>query len=277
MIMSGRKDRLGLSAVVLAAALTMLLATPTFASDPTRGTGGEPVGDDTVLPLTPEQRTSVLLKESLLAGALADQAADGITPDYACIYEPCEPRSKALTVYPRQQAKGIYCGPAVVQIVSNYSWGKTGSQNAYSQQTISDNWTHTDANQQTYLGDEITGMNLASVKPVGFVYAQKHNPTYSNWHATIIEDVHGWRMPLAAGVIPWKTGGTYHLVSWNKVSNTGHYIELHGYSGYISDPTKSVYFSDTAGTYADSVAGNYYQNSYAVYQTMMYNNGNMIW
>lgn len=278
MSLSRRRNRSALAVFMLATVLTIPLATPAEAAGPTRGTGGETPGTDTVLPLTPEQQASVLLKEAVLANAASGtEAPGGMSPDFACIYDPCEPHSRALNVYARQQTKSIYCGPAVVQVASNFTWGKTGSNNKYTQQQISDNWTHTDAHGQTYLGDEITGMNSASAKPAGFVYAQKHNPTYLDWHGTIIEDVYGWNMPLAAGVIPWKSGATYHLVSWNIVSNGGHYIELHGYSGYISDTYKYVYFSDTAGTYANSVAGNYYQDSYAVYETMIYNSQNMIW
>jgi hypothetical protein len=260
--------------------LTAAVASPVAGTRPTTtAPGGEPPGDDSVLSLTPEQEASRLEMEALIQQVIANGAGGGdeIGPDYVCQFEPCEPSVKVLTVYPRQQKKSYYCGPAVVQVVSNFSWGKTGSNNKYSQQTISDNWTHTDQNGQTYLVDEIRGMNQASVRPPNFEYMQKHNPTYDNWHGTIIAGGYFWDLPLAAGVIPWKQGGTYHLKSWNIVSNGGHYLELHGYEGRVGSATRSVHFSDTAGTYADSVAANWEQDSYAVYQTMMYNNGNMIY
>lgn len=260
--------------------LLVAVAVPVSAAGPAARPGGEPPGDDTVLPLTLEQEASRTVKGQVIQQILTSDErplSRDVTPEYVCEFEPCEPSVRQLTVYPRQQAKSYFCGPAVVQIVSNYSWGKTGSNNRYSQQAISDSWTNTDANGQTFLADEIYGMNQATVRPPNFVYLQLHGPSYDTWHATIIAGVYYWEMPLAAGVIPWKQGETYHLVSWQVVSNGGHYIELHGYQGRVGDATRSVYFSDTAGTYAQSVAANWQQNSYAVYKTMMYNNQNMIY
>lgn len=285
--MSVQKSLLrSVTAVVTVVLLTLLATAPAFAAKPHDVTGGEPPGNDMVLPLTPEQEASRLLKEELIGGIMSSHGSDGgITPQYVCQFEPCEPTLYVLTVYPRQQDKGYFCGPGVVQIVSSYSWGKTGTQNKYSQQTISDTWTRTEADidgdghpdNQTYLAYEIAGMNGASVLPPNFAYMQKHNPTFTNWHSTIIAGTYYWHLPLAAGVIPRKQGAQYYLSSWNKVSNGGHYIELHGYQGRATDALRYVYYSDTAGTYADSVAANWKQGSYAVYETMMYNNGNMIY
>lgn len=276
-------------ALGLATLLSLAVAAPSIAADPRAGTGtgGEPPGDNRVLPLTPSQQKSRVLKEALIqrvpltrganqsrelinpsGGPVAAQSAQAASgPAYGTI----------LNISPRQQTKSYYCGPAVVQLVSNYSHQMAPSANWYTQQRISDLWTKTDANGQTYLGDLINGMNGASVLPSGFAYIQKHNPTFTDWHNTIISGVYDWRMPLAAGVIPRKSGATYRLVSWNIVSNAGHYIEIHGYVGFVQNPQKWVFFSDTAGMYASSTAGNYKQSSFAVYKTMMYNNGNMVY
>lgn len=262
----------GASALLVA----LLGATSVLAAGPTPRTGGEPPGDSKVLPLTPEQYASKQLKDGFIAGLLAGAAGtDGA--DYVCQFDPCEPFSQALDSYPRQQIKSYYCGPATVQIASSQSWGLTGGAYKYTQREISDNWTHTDANGQTFLSDAIDGMNGASRLPANFVYLQLHNPSYDEWHAAIIMDVVQYEMSLAAGVIPWKTGAAYHLLSWNIQSNGGHYIELHGYSGRIGDANRYVDYSDPAGTYADSIAANWHQLSYPVYQTMMYNNGNLVY
>lgn len=262
--------------VTIVLVLTLVLTATAAAAGPS-GTGGEAPGDNTILPLTPEQKASLDYRQSLFGSSTFMAPDASVSPQYACNFDPCEPASRSLTVYARQQTKSYFCGPAVVQVVSNYSWGKTGSNDKYTQQHISDSWTHTDANGQTYLGDEVSGMNAASARPANFAYMQLHAPSYDGWHGTIIQDVYWWQMPLAAGVIPWKSDGAYHLVSWKKVSNGGHDIELHGYVGRVGDATRYVWFSDVAGTYADSIAANYEQSSYAVYQTMMYNNKNMIW
>jgi hypothetical protein len=165
--------------LVVAVLLAGAIAGSASAARPTYTPGGEPPGDDSVLPLTPEQEASRAVKEAIIEQLITDGTDGGITPQYVCQFEPCEPSTKQLTVYARQQTKSYYCGPAVVQIVSNFSWGKTGTANKYTQKTISDNWTHTDANGQTYLGDEINGMNQATKRPSNFVYMQKHNPTFA--------------------------------------------------------------------------------------------------
>jgi hypothetical protein len=57
----------------------------------------------------------------------------------------------------------------------------------------------------------------------------------------------------------------------------GHYISVYGYLGLPEEAGRWVYYSDTAGTYAQSTAQNVQQGSYAVWMTMMYNNGNMVY
>jgi hypothetical protein len=139
--------------------------------------------------------------------------------------------------------------------------GRTGTANKYTQKTISDNWTQTDANGETYLGDEINGMNQATKRPSNFVYCRSTTRRSTTGTGRSSEGVYYWGLPLAAGVIPAIEDATYQLVSWNRVSNSGHYLELHGYEGRVGSSSPDVYFSDTAGTYADSVAANWKQAS----------------
>lgn len=146
--------------------------------------------------------------------------------------------------------------------------------NKYGQVTISQNWTRTDVNGQTYLGDLITGMNgstaNSSRRPSNFTYYALLPSSFTHWHNTIVSGIYDWRMPLATLVIPYGSGRQYRLTSWPVVSDTGHYIAIGGYNGLAGTPGRTVRYSDTAGTYASSTAANYSQDSYPVYQTMVY-------
>jgi hypothetical protein len=266
--------------------------------------GGEPQGDDTVLPLTAAQKASRDQKEAVIAAIADGTGGGGGVTTMACPVPTgagtasttgpavsselvvaqavaCPtPTVYTLSASPRQQTKSYFCGPAVVQVVSNSTWGFS-STNKYSQQAISDTWTRTDVNTQTFLVDFIRGMNGASRLPSGFAYMQKHSPTFSDWHTTIVGGIYNWRMPLAASVRPHEPGAFYYIVSWPNAKSAAHYIGLFGYRGFASTTNldRKVYYTDTAGTYAASgvKAGNFWDISYDVYQTMMMNNKNMVY
>ena len=284
---------------IVTALLCAQVATPTFGAKPpsTPVGGGDPPGDDVILLLTAEQAASRERKEALIArvngGSGGEQGTQSSCPtpestnlDMASGMEAevtasCyTPSQWTLAARPRQQEKSYYCGPAVVQVVSNYSWRLT-STNKYSQTTISNTWTKTDATGQTYLADFIKGMNGASKRPSGFAYMQKSSPSFSNWHSTIVSGIYDWRMPLAAGVRPHEPGATYWIISWPVAKSAAHYIGIFGYQGFAASPNSSrkVYYTDTAGPYAAAGvnAGNFWDISYDVYQTMMMNNGNMVY
>lgn len=287
---------------IIAITLTVLFSQVSLgdlaAKDPPAVTvgGGDPPSDDRVLPLSAEQRASRDRKEAMIA-QVAQASAAGEVGTMSCPVPNGEtnavegmdselsscgatPRKWTLPASPRQQANYYYCGPAVVQVVSNYSWAYASS-NKYSQSTISQRWTKTDATKQTYLGDFIYGMNGASRLPYGFVYAQKHQPSFSTWHTTIVSGIYNWRMPLAAGVRPHEHGAYYYIVSWPVPKSAGHYIGIFGYDGFASTSnlSRKVYYTDTAGPYAAAgvKAGNFWDISYDVYKTMMMNNGNMVY
>jgi hypothetical protein len=271
---------------------------------PGAGTGGEPAGSEAILPLSAEQQASRDQKEQLIANTAlrgdgsqlaasscptptgstdGASSSEQVSAQTAGCYQPYR---FVLAVYPRQQQRGDYCGPAVAQIVSNFSWGLTGSANKYSQATIA-SWAGTSAVDCTgdgiadagsCLGNLIWAMNQATRRPSGFAYMQKHRPTFTAWHNTIISGVFDWRLPLAAGVRPWTLNNQYRLISWTKQSHGGHYIELHGYEGYATSASRYVFYSDTAGAAASgTAAGNWQQSSNVVYITMMDHHGNMIY
>lgn len=185
--------------------------------------------------------------------------------------------SDFVAIYPRQQIKSYFCGPATVQQVINYTRGIfTWDQriNFRTQQQISDWWLLTDANGGTSPYRERVGMNAGSILPPGFVYYEYQVTSGADWHGKIITDVTGWNMPLTAAVAPRDIGATYFLSSWANSTpvNTGHWIVMRGYYGKW-DGTRGplVYYTDSSGG-AGGSTGRFYDPSFDVYQTLIHTN-----
>ncbi len=220
----------------------------------------------------------------------------GITPQGVCEggeNPPCQqlpPSSYSLATHARHQHRWFYCGAAVVQVVSNYTRGYTststcggdgcpGGTNRYDQHTISNSWTKTDLHGETWLGDLVAGLNGASIKPAGYIYAHWTNPSWSEFHNAIKVDTYTWRMPLAARVDPKHTGSNYYLASWASApaGDYGHYVTLRGYSG-SSQSTAYAYYNDSSGGVDEhtgvavlGATGAFSNKSNTVYQTMVNN------
>lgn len=287
------------ASLLLVLVLLLGVSVPTVtAADPPAG-GGNPPSNNKVLPLTREQKASKSAKEELIARVAGRSTSDGAattscpTPTSTSASGAASASANTTTsscyipfkfvlgnVNPRQQEKWYWCGPAVGQVMSNYSWGMGAAQNKYTQAQIA-SWMRTEINRQTFLGDFIAGVNRATRRPSNFVYLQKHAPSFTNWHNTIISGVYNWRLPLAAGVNPHPTWADYYIISWPEPKNAAHYIELHGYEGYATTANGSrwVFYSDTAGPYAAAGmrAGNFRDISWDVYRTMMANTGDMVY
>jgi hypothetical protein len=275
-------------------AVAAVLGVSAVAPPPARADGGlggvEGSTDPGPGPLTPEQEASRDLRlaqvEALINGG------GGIAPMGVCEGDeppPCQgtpPAQYALSTHARHQHRWFYCGPAVVQVISNYTWGYTstsecgahcgGGVNKYGQHTISDNWTDTDVHGQTYVGDLVYGLNQASVIPDGFIYAYWESPSWSEFHGAIKVDTYTWRMPLAPRVDPRHTNSSYYLYSWRNESpgDYGHYIVLRGYNG-SSQSTALAYYNDSSGGVDEHTGvqvlgdtGAFDDYSYTVWQTM---------
>jgi hypothetical protein len=269
--------------------LTAIVTTPSYAADPRAG-GGEPSSDkNLVLPLTPEIQASLRKKQASLKNFSA-KVARGAQVGISAVGLPA---SYTLSTRARHQHRWYYCGPAVVQVASNYTWGivvdNAGSEsttgNQYKQSTISSRWTKTDVTLQTYLADFITGMNKASDIPFDPFYVQWHAPTWTEFHNAVANDAVNWFMPAAAGITPREPGSSYFLASWRNATpgNYGHYIALRGYSGF-SQSSAIMYYNDSSGG-KDEVSGetilgstgSFTDVSFTVYKTMMNHNKNLIY
>jgi hypothetical protein len=247
-------------------------------------------------PLTAEDQAALGAKVAqvhvLLGNAWA--RSGGIAPQSV----PCEPgqpppclplqSSYILATHARHQHRSFYCGPATVQVVSNYTWGYTetsecgahcSGNNKYGQHEISDDWTKTDLHGETYVGDLRYGLNQASDRPGIFVYEYGTDLSWEAFHDDIIVDTWWWHMPLAARVDPKDDDTDYFLTSWATVpaGEYGHWITLRGYTGDVQS-TARVYYNDSSGgvdehtgvrIYGDTGAFN--DKSYTVYRTMKSN------
>ena len=279
--------------VFVLVALTGWLAAgiPAAAKSPQSAAGGGELANPGVLELTPEQQAALPGKLAALQHVMGvTTLAPGVV---SATSTDNPPATATLPLYARHQRRWFYCGPATVQVISNASWGyyssstdgQSSATNKYTQSTISANWTKTDSNLQTNLGDLITGLNSASRRPSGFVYVQMSKPSWDTFHNAIITDVWHYGMGLAAHVNPNKTGSTYHLYSWKNVApgDYGHYIPLRGYSGFTQS-TALAYYDDSSGG-RDEVTGQvilgatgaFSDPSYTVYMTMMNRYGNLVW
>lgn len=185
-----------------------------------------------------------------------------------------------VSLYARQQDTNIYCGPATVQVVSNYAWGIfSNTQNHFTQEHISDTWVKADANGGTSASTEKAGMNgsTSGHRPCHgstcFVYDDYQVTSGYDWHAKIITDIHDWNMPLTAAVAPHDVGYAYFLTSWPNANTTGHWIAIRGYYGaYDGTSAAYVYYADSSGNGMGGSTGLFGDPSLVVYKTLIKQN-----
>ena len=200
-------SRLSRSRVRAAWALSMsllalsLLAPGASAAGPSKG---QPAADDQEgPPLTPAEQHIVDLKMQVAASVAAAQL-QGLAPDGSG-----EPQAYLATYY-RAQNKSIYCGPAAVQVVSNYAWKMAATASKYTQSYISTTWTKTDANGQTLVYLERDGLNgsTAGHVPANFIYSLYQPTGGSDWYNKLVTDISTFKMPQVPSVAPHDVGAT---------------------------------------------------------------------
>jgi hypothetical protein len=259
--------------------------------------GGPAAGSDSgasdpgYVPLTPAQEQLVSLKfqEAAVQQAAAEQwlAANSGQSQSGSGMQPTMPippgggPGGVVTTYARAQASSIYCGPAAVQVVSNYAWGMSSGSDKWSQWYISSHWTYTDTYGQTYVYRERIGLNSASAGhlPANFVYAEYQPTNGSDWYNKLITDVSSFSMPQVANLAPHDPGASNWLHSWPVPTSgpAGHYITLYGWSQYwngTSGPT--VYYDDSAGD-GGYGAGAYMDPALTVWGTIYNHTDWVIW
>ena len=165
-----------------------------------------------------------------------------------------------LAVEARDQINGWYCGPAVGQVIANYSWAMPAGANKYRQADLAV-WMSTDINGGTGSWNMERGLETAT-------WASPRRPANWDWIVTRLEDTDrdGWvgdqldayvrsnishsRMPLAISVKPYAPDSPSGapLSSWQEpVWSVGHWVSIYGWM-HVHDGTDRarMYFTDSS-------------------------------
>jgi hypothetical protein len=269
--MSSRSFR---TALLCAMVLAAVAVGPAAAAKPTVPPGKAPPSV-TEPPLTPEQLAASDQKVAAAQAYLASVGAgdqellslscvtptattDASTPD-AAVTQACAVPQGFLAVEARDQIFGHYCGPAVGQVIANYSWAMAPGWNVFSQQQLAA-WMGTDANGGTSSQALANGLEIATRgaprRPA--VWTWIVTPLRDNdgdghvgdeLHGFIRANVSGSRMPLAFSLKPHDRFARYRLSSWPfPVNSPGHWIAGYGWVGNYSNWNElaRTYYTDSS-------------------------------
>ena len=257
------------AAVLAASILSMLAAAPAAAAKPIKP-NPQPAGER---PLTTEEQAA---SDRRVAAALAHvnsvlasgqdlvslacvtpNAAPGST-EAAALAAECPPPQGFLGVEARDQTFGHYCGPAVGQVIANYSWAIGPGVNKYTQGRIA-GWMGTDTFGQTDAPRLEDGLEAATAgaprKPPGWDWVVTNltdidgdRSTGDELHAFLRSNISVSKMPMAIPVKPHASTSAFNLPSWPKpVSSVGHWIAAYGWLGnWTGTDTARLYYTDSS-------------------------------
>lgn len=282
--------------VLLAAGLmTALTVTPAAAKRPIPSIPDEPA-------LTAEQQAASDAKVAAAEAYVAQYAASGAgLVSLACISPQgagteggttpmagCLTPSAALSVEARDQTKGHYCGPAVGQVIANYTWAVAGGANKYSQGTIA-GWMGTDVNLSTSASELVYGLERATAgaprRPSNWAWVitslsdtDGDGAVGDQLHDYVRSNVSGSKMPLAFAVKPHDRNSRYHLSSWPKVvDSVGHWIAGYGwYALWTNSDTPRVYYTDSSKDEGGST-GKYWDPTRHIAALIMEHTKRLVW
>jgi len=164
-----------------------------------------------------------------------------------------------LAVEARDQIRGHYCGPAVGQVIANYSWAMAAGRDVFTQFQLA-GWMGTDANGGTSSQALANGLETAT-------RGAPRRPAVWQWVVTQLRDgdgdghvgdeLHGYiranvsgsRMPLAFSLKPHDRFAKYRLSSWPfPVNSPGHWIAGYGWVGNYSNSNElaRTYYTDSS-------------------------------
>jgi hypothetical protein len=265
-------------AMLVAALILAAGAKPVSAAGPARS------GPIVERPLSPEEQAASDRKVTAALHYLASASAqafgrvtlacatpDGGTPqatrserqDLSALGGPsttadCDVPSDFLGVSARDQTRGHYCGPAVGQVIANYTWAVQLDANKYTQAKIAV-WMRTDELGGTSAFTMADGLDIATARAPRL-------PANWDWVVTTLEDtdrdgtvgdqlhnyvranISGARMALAIPLKPHEKNGRFHLSSWPQpVSSPGHWIAAYGWRGlYDGTDFSRLYYTDSS-------------------------------
>ena len=220
-------------------------------------------------PLTAEQQAASDRKVAAAQAYLAGIAAEGtdlvslqcVTPTGATAQaEPqaCFVPQAYLPVEARDQVFGHYCGPAVGQVIANYTWAVAPGANRFTQAQLAA-WMGTDANGGTSSQALANGLEIATrgaprrpavwqwvVTPLGDSDRDGH--TGDELQGFVRANISGSKMPLAFSLKPHDPRSGFYLISWPRpVVSVGHWISAYGwYSNYTGNDFARIYYTDSS-------------------------------
>lgn len=215
-------------------------------------------------------------------------AVGGLAAGNDATINACTVPSAFLSVQPRQQTKNHYCGPAVGQVIANYSWKVASGANKYTQDKIAE-WMKTNVFGQTNAPELAAGLQKATAgsprHPAGFAWGftnlqdlDANRATADELHDYVRTAVSHWRMPLAIAVKPHDRNSQFHLSSWpNEVNSPGHWVAAYGwYSFFIGTHGARVYFADSSKNQGGGT-GTYWNSTLSLATMIGEHTGRFVW
>ena len=220
-------------------------------------------------PLTADQRAASDRKVAAARAYLAQVAASGadlvslscVTPTGVtaqAVPMACSVPQGYLSVEARDQTFGHYCGPAVGQVIANYSWAVASGVNKFTQGRIA-GWMGTDANGGTSSQSLANGLETATRgaprRPAGWQWvvtpltdSDRDGHTGDELQGFVRSNISGSKMPLAFSLKPHDPNSRFYLISWPRpVVSVGHWISIYGwYSNYTGNETARIYYTDSS-------------------------------
>lgn len=265
---SGQSNRWGGGAVARAVVLAALLLWP---------------ADALAAPATARPGSSAASQHAASAAFLQQKLA--VSRSLAA--RPDLPASKVLPTRARQQTTDYNCGPAVAQVIINYTRGISSS--GLDGARRSTNWA-TQATIERWMGTSIYGTGAPGIRE-GLNHAGGLRKPFREWsysvertggpvafHDKVVTDIAIYEMPLAMAINPHMARvGIFHLASWpDERPRARHWIAIRGYEGLSGSPFPIVHYSDSSGGYGGGT-GNYWDLSVVLHDVNDRNRGRIVW
>ncbi len=183
---------------------------------------------------------------------------DTNAPGDATTNAACAPPSDFLPVAARDQIFWNYCGPAVGQVIANYTWAVPLHANKYSQNQLAI-WMRTDqlGGTSSYWMERAleTATANAPRRPANWDWVitrledTDRDGTFGDQlHDYVRSNISGSRMGLAISLKPHDRNGRFHLSSWPvPVDSVGHWISAYGWRGlYDGSDVSRLYYTDSS-------------------------------
>ncbi|MGH2446022.1 MAG: hypothetical protein ACRDGD_08290 [Candidatus Limnocylindria bacterium] len=258
------------SSILLAAIVTAAIVGPAAAREPQPTSPAPAVLEER--PLTREEQAAADRKVAESDAYLASEALSGAdlaslscftptggpTTTAAAAPTACYVPAGYLAVTARDQERGHWCGPAVGQVISNWSWASKSWANKYSQTKIA-GWMRTDVFGGTSAPYLEYGLEVATGgsprRPAGWNWVvmdvrdrDRDGHTADELQGYVRSNVSGSKMPLAIPVKPHQPWSKYYLTSWPKpIVSVGHWIAAYGwYGNYTGTTFARIYYTDSS-------------------------------